>query len=291
MYLRASGEIVLPFDGTPVELKDWVTDAVGQSVRRISRFMQLALIGAGRCARGHSLPGDTAVYLASSRGDLELTTEILDLVFREGHAPKPLSFVNTVSNSAAFYVAKCLGLQSRSAFVCSRYFAFEDALQLALIDMQLGAVQSALVGCVESAVQSRHESFDASELDGAPLTAEASHWLWFTRERGENPLARVVDVRPAADRAELIKWIDGLALDPASYSLGRGQYLTPADFATLQSKTGTTKSLDYRDPRAHYSSESGAAIASFVRTGGPGHSLLHVNGDAMGRYVAMLVAR
>lgn len=291
MHLRACGDFILPIDNAGSDLKDSVADAVGQPVRRISRFIQLGLIGAGRCARGQTLPGDTAVYLASSRGDLELTTDILDLVFREGHAPKPLSFVNTVSNSAAFYIAKCLGLQSRSAFACSRYFAFEDALQLALIDMQLGNIDSALVGCVESAVRARHDDRDDSELDGAPLTAEASHWLWFTRERGEDSLARIVDVHAAADRTALFNWIDRLALDPASCTLSQGQYLTPTEFAALQAKTGMPKSLDYRDMRTHYSSESGAAIGSFVRASESGRTLLHVNGDAMGRYVAMVVMR
>ena len=292
MHLRSCGDLVLPCTlSTHTDLKDLVIDAVGQPVRRISRFIQLALIGAGRCARGRQLPVDTALYLASSRGDLELTLDVMNLVFREGQSPKPLSFVNTVSNSAAFYVAKCLGLQSRSVFVSSRYFAFEDALQLALIDFQLGNVDSALVGCVESAVRSTHTHRDASERDGAPLTAEASHWLWFTRERSADALGQVVEVRSVADRTELMNWIESRSLDPARGWLSQGSYLTLEDFSAIQAKTDIQRSFQYRDASAHYSSESGAAIASFVRASDPDHSLLHVNGDAMGRYIAMLVAR
>ena len=61
MYLRAHGEIIHAVNDTLPELKDLVVEAVGQPIRRISRFMQLAIIGAGRCARGKGLPSDTAV--------------------------------------------------------------------------------------------------------------------------------------------------------------------------------------------------------------------------------------
>jgi len=291
MYLRAHGDCVVPIEETSVDLKDWVVDAVGQPVRRISRFIQLALIGAGRCARGMTLPANTAVYLASSRGDLELTMEVMNLVYREGHAPKPLSFVNTVSNSAAFYIAKCLGLQARSAFACSRYFAFENALQLALVDFELGLVDSALVGCVESAVQSAHIDRDDAELDGAPITAEASHWLWFTRQRGEESLGKVRAVQSTVDQAELMKWIDAQAVNRSDCWLSQGQYVRPQDLSSIQARTPLERIFEYRDRDIHHSSESGAVIASFAHTGEIGHSLLHINSDPLGRYVAMLVDR
>ncbi len=51
-------------------------------------------------------------------------------LFRDGGTPKPLSFVNTVSNAACYYVARALKLQSRSNFVCNRHLAFESVLQL-----------------------------------------------------------------------------------------------------------------------------------------------------------------
>jgi len=291
MYLRAHGEIIHAVHETLPELKDWVAEAVGQPIRRISRFMQLALIGAGRCARGQSLPRDTAVYLASSRGDLEITIDVMNHVFRDGQAPKPLSFVNTVSNSAAFYVAKCLRLESRSAFVSSRYFAFEDALQLALIDFQLGTVSSALVGAVDNAVLPLETHRERLELPATAPLAEASHWMWLTRDDDANALGRVIDVHSASDRDQLLQWIAAQSLDNTSTSLSAGQYISVSDFTAIQTASGIKHAFDYRQSRGYYASQSAAAIAAFADANAQTQTLLHINSDSLGRYSAMLVSR
>jgi hypothetical protein len=295
MYLRAHGEITHAVHETLPELKELVVDAIGQPIRRISRFMQLALIGAGRCARGKGLPSDTAVYLASGRGDLEITIDVMKHVFCDGQAPKPLSFVNTVSNSAAFYVAKCLRLESRSAFVSSRYFAFEDALQLALVDFQLGTVSSALIGAVDNAVLPLDAHRQRLELDDTAALAEGSHWLWLTRdadaEANVNAQIKVHDVYSASDREQLMRWIVAQRLDTAATSLSAGQYVSASDFAAIQSASGIQNTFDYRQSREYYASQSAAAIAAFAGWDGQSQTLLHINSDSLGRFAAMLVGK
>jgi len=294
MYLRSHGEIVHAIENSLPELKDLVVDAIGQPIRRISRFIQLALIGAGRCTKGIPLPRDTAIYLASSRGDLEITIDVMNHVYRDGQAPKPLSFVNTVSNSAAFYVAKCLQLESRSAFASSRYFAFENALQLALIDFQLGVTTSALVGAVDNTVLPIATHRERLELDATTPLAEGSHWVWLTRDA--DPTAKhpsthcqIVDVYSAPDRDQLLTWIAARKLDRATTSLCAGQYLSAIDFDTIRQSTGIHESFDYRATRGYYASQSAAAIARFARTDNTSSTLLHINGDSLGRYAAMLI--
>jgi hypothetical protein len=297
MYLRSHGEYLQVIDETsdsPLpELKDWLVDAVGQPVRRISRFMQLALIGAGRCARGSKIPADTAVYLASSRGDLEITVDVMNHVFRDGQSPKPLSFVNTVSNSAAFYVAKCLKLDSRSSFVCSRYLAFEDALQLALVDFQLGAISSALIGTVDCAVLPLHAHRQRLELDNITPLAEASHWLWLTRDATESTgiSQNIADVYSASDRDELLRWIQSRNLGRSTTALSAGQYLTVSDFSHIQQQSGVGNTFDYRNSRGYYPSQSAAAIAAFIEGPAQQQTLLHINADNLGRYAAVLLHR
>ena len=72
------------------ELKALTQAATGKAFRRIGRFIQLALIGAARCAGQQVLPKETAVYFSSGRGDLEVTLEIMTQLFRDGQTPKPL---------------------------------------------------------------------------------------------------------------------------------------------------------------------------------------------------------
>jgi hypothetical protein len=292
MFLRSQGEVVCDLQDSLPELKDLVTESIGQPIRRISRFMQLALIGAGRCGRNASVPKDTAVYLASSRGDLEITIDVVGHVFCDGQAPKPLSFVNTVSNSAAFYVAKCLRLESRSAFVCSRYFAFEDALQLALTDFNLETVSSALVGTVDNAVLPLAAHRHRLEIDAITPMAEASHWLWLTRDRAEQATLSIAAVHSACDRADLFSWIEAQNLDASSLALSAGQYLSPEDFAAVQARTVAKHAFDYRTDRGYYASQSAATITAFASEPNDAvRTLLHVNGDPLGRYAAMLIRK
>src|SRR5689334_1064617 len=133
LYIYSTGDYCERVEGEPPELKTLVQQTLRTHVRRVGRFIQLALIGAGQCAKA-SIPQNTAVFLASGRGDLEVTLDVLEQLFLHAQAPKPLSFINTVSNAACYYIAQQLKLQSRSSFVCNRHFAFESALQLACTD-------------------------------------------------------------------------------------------------------------------------------------------------------------
>jgi hypothetical protein len=289
IHIRAHGEIYYAVGDTLPELKSLVVEAVGQPVRRISRFMQLALIGAGRCARGQSLPRDTAVYLSSGRGDLEITLDVMHQVFREGQAPKPLSFVNTVSNSAAFYVAKCLQFEARSSFVCNRYFAFESALQLATIDLESGAINSALVGAVDGAVAPLDAHRERLGLHATDAFGEASHWVWLTSDAPTDSNAEIIAAHSASHRDELLTWIKEQRIEPANCAISAGQYLSPADFSWLKEHSGIEATFAYRKQRAYYDSQSAAAIGDFLRANAAQRVLLHINGDVLGRYVAMLV--
>ena len=180
--IRAAGDYYAAVGEAPPDVKALCKEVSGKPVRRVGRFIQLGLIGAARCVGSAVLPPDTAVYLASRRGDLEVTSEVMEGLFRDGHAPKPLSFINTVSNAACYYIARHFELHGRSCFLGGAYFTFESALDLALLEMRAGMVRSALVGCVE--IASNPMSIHRQRLGVASDTimAEGSHWLWLTRD-------------------------------------------------------------------------------------------------------------
>lgn len=273
----------------PRDLKAAVAAAVGEPVRRIGRFIQLALIGAGRCAQALRPPADTGVYLCSGRGDLETTIEVMTGLFRDGQPPKPLSFVNTVSNAACFYVARALQLQGRSNFVCNRYFAFESALQLALLDAEQGAVTSALVGSVDVVCTPLPDHRRRLELAPDAPVGEGSHWLWLgTKDvalprRGELLAARHFD-----SMAALLEWLLQQAPSPHNCLLGTGQFLDDAALAVIQESIRLPV-FDYRTGRAHYDSQSGAAIHEFLQRSPPGAELLHVNANPQGQFSVVYV--
>jgi hypothetical protein len=289
--IYASGDCCLPATDPPADLKLLVKETTGDAVRRIGRFIQLALVGAGRCARPTPLPPDTAVYLASGRGDFETTVEVMATLFRDGGAPKPLSFVNTVSNAACYYVARSLKLQSRSNFVCNRNLAFESVLQLALVEVETGGA-SALVGSVDAITMPLAEHRRRVHLaPDAPL-AEGSHWLWIGPASSDRPrLGEVLAVEQFSDAASLLQWIAARQLTAANCAFSAGQFLDGSTAQALRQQAGLTQVFEYRAGRGHYDSQSGAAIAAFLADAVDGAQLLHVNADPAGCFSAMLVAR
>jgi hypothetical protein len=289
LYIAAAADYVARIDGaTSVDLKPLVAEAVGVPVRRIGRFIQLALIGAGRCARGTQLARDTAVYLGSGRGDLEVTIEVMQSLLRDGHAPKPLSFINTVSNAACYYVAQSLQLMGRSSFVCNRYFAFESVLQLAALDLQTDSVSSALVGTVDVVVPPLAGHRIRLGLGSATEVADATHWLELRKVASPSTLGRVIAVEQFVDRDALQVWLASQALDDDGL-LATGQFM-PASEANEWAEQLKLAVFEYRKTRAYYDSQSGAAIGEYLR-GNDARTLLHLNRDPGGRYGAMVLRK
>src|SRR5882757_197251 len=250
LQIYACGDHHHTVDETLPDLKAVTQQATGKPYRRIGRFIQLALIGAARCTQAQALPSDTAVYFASARGDLETTVEIMTQLFREGQTPKPLGFVNTVSNAACFYVAQLLGLQSRSNYVCNRYFAFENALQLAMLDLQCGAVTSALVASIDVATAPLHEHRQRLGLAANALLAEGSHCVWLGPVDAHRPrLGELKTAQHFDNRTALLEWIAQQQLASANCLLSAGQFIAAADFATIQQSSKLVQVFEYREQR------------------------------------------
>lgn len=271
------GDYLSQEGGDLTDLKPIVKETLGQPVRRIGRFISLALIGAGRCLAGQTPPADTAVYFTTGSGDFEVTVEVMEHLFRDGFPPKPLSFINTVSNAACFYVAKSFGLTGRSTCVGSRAFGFETALQLALLDLRMGTVTSALIGSADIVLEpiAIHRQ-RLNQAPDAPI-GEAAHWLWLTAS-GEGGV--LPDCRFFADRDDLMAWV--ATFDLANTVLGLGEGLEGDAF-------GLTRTFDYRDSRPYYDSRTAAAPSAFLAQAGLGETMLHVSTDSAGRYAAFTV--
>lgn len=287
LHICATADYIERITGAPpTDLKPLVADAVGAPVRRIGRFIQLALIGAGRCAKATQIERDAAVFLGSGRGDLEVTVEVMQSLLRDGHAPKPLSFINTVSNAACYYVAQNLRLMGRSSFVCNRYFAFESMLQLAALELEGGGVRSALVGTVDVVVPPLAGHRIRLGLGAETEVADATHWLELRTEAAPTTLGRLLAIESFVDRAALDAWLATRQVD-SSWMLAIGQFM-PAHEAEEWATTLKLARFDYRTARPYYDSQSGAAIGEFLRNCDR-RTLLHLNRDPSGRYSVMVV--
>lgn len=288
LYIIATGSYCAKIgeDGAP-ELKSLVKDATGMAVRRVTRFVQLALIGAGRCVQQRELSEDTAVYFSSCRGDIDVTVDLLEDMIRRREMPGPLTFVNSVSNAACFHVASVLGLKGRSNFITNRFDPLAAALKSAWVDLARGEVDTALVGSVDASSKPLEHHRLRIDVDDEQPFGEASHWLLVTSRAEQGmPLALISTLKNFCDEAELKTWLASHSFC-AGTVLAPGQHLSADLAAAFIEMAGLSGEFAYRDALPRYDSQLGAAIEQFIAADLP--AMLHVNSDPSGRFSVALV--
>ena len=289
MRIIATGTYCCEVSGEPPPLKSLMREATGVSVRRIGRFVQLALIGAGRCVNGLELPVDTATYFTSGRGDLEVTLDMLVAMCEQGRAPTPFGFVNTVGNSACFHVAQTFRVRGRSQFVTSRYGPLESILRLAALDMAHGGVKTALLGSADICTAPLAEHRERIGVARDTSVGEASHWFLLAADPDfGSPLGVVRSVRSFADDAALRAHVDRLELDKDGATLAGGQHLLPDRLERLREAIGIGDVLAYRDGLPWYDSQTGHGIHRFLTTE-VARTLVHIDGDPSGRATLLVI--
>lgn len=158
-------------------LNERISAVVHERPRRIDRFVQLALLGAGECVAGRRLATDCGLYLSSGVGPIGSMVIVQDAIHRDGRLPTPFSFVNTLGGSACYHIAKELGLSGEAVLVARRGGSFLASLTCAIADLESGVVSQMLVGAVEECVLPgvRHRALIRRGRNVA--IAEGSHWL------------------------------------------------------------------------------------------------------------------
>jgi hypothetical protein len=155
--------------------------------RRIDRFIQLALLGSGRCAVGRTLAPDCGLYLGSGLGPMSGIIATQQQLVRDHELPRPFDFINTLGNSAGYYVARNLGLTGQNVFISRRGTSLQALLAAALTDLNVGLVRQALVGVVEEATHPLAEHCRRQGLAADTTVAEGSHWLLLETDADRGP--------------------------------------------------------------------------------------------------------
>jgi hypothetical protein len=218
-------------------LDEALHQACREQHRRIDRFIQLALLGAARCAGGRPLDPSTALYLGSGVGPAGNNIIVQEQICRDKVLPRPFNFVNTLGSSATFFVAKELGLEGQGWWVARRGATFEALLELALTDLELGIAPAALVGVAEECPQPVADQRRRLGVKAETPLAEGSHWLLLEKGGGPESLEAEFELQGEALLAALaLRWRpeDAVAFGPSvppelRAELARGrQEFTPA---------------------------------------------------------------
>jgi len=193
VYIHNTGSLNLK-EGEEFDVKNALKEATGKPFRRTDRFIQMALLGAHSAVGEEKLDASTALYMASGQGNLAVFTRLRDQQYVLKQPPKPVDFINSLSNTAGFYVAQHLGLHGKNLNLNQHGFVVYMTLLLAQNDLCIGAQEQVLVGGVDELLEPL--SFTKKFLgicDGRKL-GEGSNWLLFNSRR-EGALAYLDVVR------------------------------------------------------------------------------------------------
>ncbi len=196
------------------DLKPLLAEVCRQRFRRIDRFTQLALLGSARCIGDRELPAATGLYISSGYGSIANTVKVQRQIMVDSGVPKPADFINTLSNSAGFYVARNLGLQSRNQFVGRDEAPLEAALQIATLDLAVGNVEQALVGVVDEIATPVEEHARRLGVAATVPLAEGSHWFLLRSAADDAPTMVLTDVRMLEGVDELTAWLSEVDAGP-----------------------------------------------------------------------------
>jgi hypothetical protein len=102
-------------------------------IRRTDRFIQLSLLGAYTAVGEDSLDKGTALYMVSGQGNLAVFKRLRDQRYIHKLPPKPVDFINSLSNTAGFYVAQFFDLYGKNLNVSRQGLVVENILLLAQV--------------------------------------------------------------------------------------------------------------------------------------------------------------
>lgn len=240
-----------------------------QRYRRIDRFIQLALIGSARCTNNQPINSQDGLIICSGLAAMANTVAVQEQIIKNGEPPKPARFINTLSNSAGFYVASNLGLTGRNLFVSRGEQSLFAGLSLAQQELLLRPQRQLLLGALDECLSPLAQHRQRLQQTHEQTLGEGSHWFLLSNEKTQKTLASIEAPRLFHNEASLI---DAIARDENSdYLFYSSNASIPAGLSCFEKKLG------------YYHSRDAGVIADFIHERAA-TGLLVVNRDRWQRF-------
>jgi len=267
-------------------IKEEIRRHTRENFRRVNRFILLSLLGALQCIDRQPLEAATAVYLTTEDGNLGETADVLDEIYTSRTLPRPFGFINTMSNTAAFYLARNLGIRGRNITVSSRHLSFERGLELLKTDFACGAEQSALIGGVDESSLAR---MNREEPAGRGWrTVDGSGWLYVKSEK-EGACAAFTQILSFRDGPSCTRWIRERERSPVDV-VSFGAMIGDDEAAAFREILRPAAEFDYLGEYGYSGSATACGVSLFVRLF-QAKTLLHLNKDQRGSYAVIELER
>lgn len=289
MYIHGHGSFVGPPVDDVKAIKAEVSRHTQIHFRRANRFVLISLAGVCRCIQGRVLEKQTAVYLTTENGNLGDTETVLHQIYHKHEFPMPYNFINTMSNTASFYVAQSLGLSGRNITFSSKQLPFERGLELLRCDLLSGVVQTALVGGADEACFSKaqfetkfHRSYEAYTM------VEGSSWM-LIKAASDGALGEIRALAGFDDMDQTVDWMKRQEL-PGPVSVAFGILPDEAERRAVLQQLPVARQFDYISEQGYFDSASAHGVTAFLERSEAG-CLVHVNKDFRGQFAVLVVQK
>lgn len=286
MYIHSASTFTSEAHTDTNYLKEEIRRYTKENFRRVNKFILLALLGARQCINTHTLDADTAIYLTTEHGNLGETADVLDEIYAIGSLPKPFGFINTISSTAAFYLAQNLGIRGRNITVSSQHLSFERGLELLKVDFAGGLGRSALIGGVDEA--SLFGTAMEELANRSWRMVDGSGWFYVKPER-DGACGAFTQIRSFGDGPSCRRWIserERSAMDVVSF----GALIGDGEADALREILQPAAEFDYLSDYGYSGSATACGVSMFVKLF-PGKTLMHINGDRRGNYAVIELAQ
>lgn len=288
----------------PLNPDDLVQKITGQPMRRAGRFIKLVCCGALTCLQ--SVPNDVlqgkniGIFLSTGLGNIDEILPFITQVFKyDGGFPSPNQFANSVSNAAAFFLARVSDIKGVVLTISQEELSFESALWLSQSYLSAGEIDMALVGGCDVFTPTIEDYRERINLKSghyrlSPM-GEGSSWL-LIGGNGEKKIGDILSVdlncsltemqKTSSDR--LLKECEGLAADllPQGVDQKISRLLLPGfRVSGIDETLWKTRGWDIDDYLPHCGISSTASAYGLARALSSRKSTLivHCNHHATGR--------
>ncbi len=287
VYIYSASANTWPVDQQAPELKDLVKTLWGKSYRRISHFIELALVGAKRCADQAPITIDAQCNLlfTTGQGNISQVVKVTRQIFKEHEPPMPFDFMHITNNMAPFYVAQGLGITSSNLTIAHRAFPFETAMDLAALQMPSTNAQC-LIGAVDECAFPLNEHRQRLALAPDTPLAEGSHWMLLGSNQ-EHAIAQLEFSVFCHSKDQLLQRLTPYEFNnPVSVSCGYN--VDGEEQYWWQDQMINADYFDYQQHTAYHDTAAAYGITSFIQTHRK-RTLIHINKSGQHRYCAVCI--
>ena len=261
IYVHKIGSVNVKADET-FDVKAGWKRISPKMIRRTDRYIQLSLLGAYEAVGEMRLEPSTALYMASGQGNLAVFKRLRDQRYIHKQPPKPVDFINSLSNTSGFYVAQFFGLHGKNLNVSRQGLVVENILLLAQSDLELGRESVALLGGVDELQEPA--AFTRRTLgicDGRAL-GEGSNWMLLTSQE-EASLASIEVIKQDMDLSTLQKQLEGVQTEA---QIAFGQRCEAAEIAAMRAHFKGER-FSYESHCDFYETSTLYVLKYFIQTG------------------------